>query len=133
VNGRLILLLSMFGLAMGIATVFVIPSSIEPIFWLAIFVTCAVLIAKNAHGKYFLHGFLVSLLNSVWVTGAHVLLFKTYLANHPKEAQMMATMPMPDSPRAMMLMTGPIVGIVSGLVLGLFAFVASKILKRKTA
>jgi uncharacterized membrane protein len=43
---------------------------------------------------------------------------------------MMKTMPLPDSPRLMMLMMGPVVGVVSGIVLGLFALVAAKILKR---
>jgi uncharacterized membrane protein len=43
---------------------------------------------------------------------------------------MMATMPLPDSPRLMMLLTGPVVGIISGLILGLFAFVASKFVTR---
>jgi uncharacterized membrane protein len=38
-------------------------------------------------------------------------------------------MPMPDSPRLMMLLTGPIVGIVSGLVLGLFSLAASKLVR----
>jgi len=33
-------------LAMGIATVFVIPSNIEPWFWLLIFGVCAFLIAR---------------------------------------------------------------------------------------
>ena len=72
---KLIFQLSMFGLAIGIATVYVIPSSIEPIFWLIIFVICAVIIAKRRVGKPFLHGLLVSLVNSVWITAAHVLLF----------------------------------------------------------
>jgi hypothetical protein len=36
-NWRLIAQLSLFGLAMGIATVFFIPSTIEPLFWLVIF------------------------------------------------------------------------------------------------
>src|SRR2546430_17102735 len=67
---RLILELSLFGLAMAVATVFVIPSSVEPIFWLAIFVVCAYLIAKRAPGKFFLHGFLVSLVNCFWITTA---------------------------------------------------------------
>jgi hypothetical protein len=31
----------------------------------------------------------------------------------------------------MMLLTGPVIGIVSGFLLGLFAVVASKILKKK--
>jgi thiamine transporter ThiT len=66
----------------------------------------------------------------VWITGAHIALADSYLARHPNEASMMAKMPMPDSPRLMMLMTGPVVGLVSGLVLGLFSFIAGKLVKR---
>ena len=87
-NWKLILLLSLFGLAMGIATVFFIPSNIEPVFWCIIFLICAWIIAKRARGHFFLHGLLVSIVNSVW--------------------------------------------IVSGLVLGLFAWIASKIVRRPT-
>ncbi|HWZ89446.1 MAG TPA: hypothetical protein VNW92_11370, partial [Polyangiaceae bacterium] len=65
------------------------------------------------------------------VTSLHILFFDSYLARHPQEAAMMKTMPLPDSPRLMMLMMGPVVGVVSGIVLGFFAVVASKILKRK--
>src|SRR5215472_9677914 len=108
---------------MAIATVFVIPSNIEPLFWLAIFIVCAVIIAKQRTGRPFLHGLLVSLVNSVWITAAHVLLVDTYIANHPKEAAAMQAMPLP--PRLMMLLTGPIVGLLSGVVLGFFAWVAS--------
>jgi hypothetical protein len=126
-NWKLVLLLSMFGLAMGVATVFVIPSKIEPLFWLAIFVTCAVIIAKRAPGKHFLHGLCVSLVNSVWITSAHILFFDAYVASHPQEAEMMKGMPIAG--RAAMALTGPIVGLISGLVLGLFAFIASKLVK----
>jgi hypothetical protein len=129
-NWKLIISLSLFGLFMALGTVFFIPSNIEPLFWLLIFVTCAYLIAKKASGKYFLHGFLTSLVNCIWVTGFHVLLFKTYLGNHPQEAEMMTKMPMPTHPRMMMLVMGPIVGIISGLVLGLFSFIASKLVKK---
>lgn len=116
--------LSLFGLAMGVATVFVIPSKIEPVFWLGIFVFCAWVIAKRAPGKYFMHGLCTSLVNSVWITSAHIALFDAYVARHADEAKMMASMP--ASGRVMMLMTGPVVGLVSGVVLGLFAYVASK-------
>ena len=44
---------------------------------------------------------------------------------------MMTKMPMPNHPRLMMLITGPIVGIISGLILGLFAFIASKIITKQ--
>src|ERR1700739_3488567 len=122
-NFKLIFFLSLFGLAMAIATVYVIPSNIEPVFWLVIFIVCAYLIAKNCDQKYFLHGFLTSLANCVWITTIHVLLFNTYIDNHAQEASSMASMPAPmnNHPRMMMLIIGPVVGVVSGLVLGLFA------------
>ncbi len=132
-NWRLILLLSLFGLLMAIATVFIIPANIEPICWLIIFVICAYLIAKNCSEKYFLTGLLVSLLNAVWITSFHIILFDNYIANHPQESAMMSKMPVPDSPKLMMLITGPIIGLLSGLVLGLFAFIASRIIKKKQA
>jgi hypothetical protein len=128
-NWKLILSLSVFGLAMGIGTVFVIPSNIEPIFWLMIFLICAYIIARMQPEKHFLHGLLVSMVNSVWVTGAHVLLFEQYAANHPQEMEMMQSMPLPTHPRVMMLILGPAIGVVSGLVLGLFALIASKLVK----
>ena len=130
-NWKLIFLLSLFGLAMGIATVFVIPSTIEPLFWLAIFLICAYLIAKRAPGRYFLHGLMVSIINSLWITVLHVLLYDQYIANHPQEAAMMDSLPL--SPRLLMLLTGPLIGVVSGVILGLFAFVASKLVRARPA
>ena len=130
-NWKLIFLLSLFGLAMSIATVFVIPSKFEPLFWLAIFFASAYFIAKNCHEKYFLNGFMVSIINCVWITSAHIILFQTYLANHPDEAEMMTKMPFNLTPRLMMLITGPIIGIISGLVLGLFAYMASLMVKKQ--
>jgi hypothetical protein len=75
----------------------------------------------------FLHGLCVSLVNSVWITAAQVALFDAYVARHAQEAAM--TQGMPLAPRVMMAVTGPIIGLLSGLVLGLFAFIASKIVK----
>jgi hypothetical protein len=92
VNWTPVLPLSFFGLAIGIATVFVIPSSVEPLFWLVIFAT------------------------------SPALLFDRYVANHAQEAAMMRSRP--GSPRLLMGLMGPVIGVVSGLVLGLFTVVA---------
>lgn len=132
-NWKLIFLLSLFGIAMGFATVYVIPSTIEPLFWLAIFIVCAFCVARYAPGKYFLHGLLVSVVNGIWITAIHASLFYTYIANHPEYLQMLqqpGTPPaMADHPRRMMVITGPIIGVISGLVLGLFSWIASKVVK----
>jgi hypothetical protein len=125
-NWKLIFQLSLLGLAMGLATVFFIPSSLEPVLWLVVFVISAYAIATRSSKKYFQHGLLVGIANSVWVTAAHVALFDRYIANHPREAAMMTSMPLPDSPRLMMSLVGPVIGIVSGLVIGLFAVVAAR-------
>jgi hypothetical protein len=129
-NWKFIFQLSLFGLVMAFATVFWIPSIIEPAFWLAIFSLCAYLIAKRAPGKYFLHGFMVSMVNCVWITTAHAALFSTYIANHPEMAEMSAKMPMPDHPQLMVIISGPVFGAISGLVLGLFAVIAGKLVKK---
>lgn len=129
-NTKLIFQLSLFGLAMAILTVYVIPSNVEPFFWLPIFILCAWFIAKKCEGRYFLHGFLTSLMNCVWIVAAHVLLFDAYAEHHAEEMQMMSSGPMATHPRLMMMITGPIIGVVSGLVLGLFSWIASKLVKK---
>lgn len=128
-NWRLIARLSVFGLVMGVLTVFVIPSTVEPFCWLAVFVVSSWLIATRCSGSYFAHGVLTGIANSVWVTSAHVLLFQQYVARHPAEMASMATMPLSltHHPRMLMAAMGPVIGVISGIVLGLFAVVAHKV------
>jgi hypothetical protein len=128
-NWKLVLQLSIFGLAMGIATVFFIPSKIEPAFWLAIFLVSAYAIARASATGRFLHGLALGIANSVWITTAHIVLSAHYLANHAQEAAMMQSMPLPDSPRLMMAMMGLVAGIVSGVVIGLLALAAGLAVK----
>lgn len=125
---KLVFQLSLFGLAMGIATVFVIPPKVEPACWFVIFLICAYIIAKKRTDRHFLHGWFVSIVNSVWITAAHILFFDQYLPNHPQEASMVATMSTAFA-KLMMTLTGPLFGVISGLVLGLFAFIAGKLVK----
>ena len=131
-NWKLIFQLSLFGLAMGIATVYVIPSKIEQAFWLPIFLYCAYVIAKCAGGKHFVHGLLLGIVNSIWITGAHVLLFDRYVAGHAQEAAMMQNPSIPLSGKAMMAVVGPVIGLISGVVLGLFALLAGKLVKNQS-
>jgi hypothetical protein len=127
-NWKLIFQLSAFGFIMAFATISLIPEKIEFVFWIAIFLFCAYVVAKVCTEKYFLHGFCVSLANCVWITAAHIFFYSTYIVNHPSVAKMAADHPfMPHHPRLAMLVTGPVFGIVSGVVLGLFCFIASKI------
>ena len=118
---------------MAIGTVYFIPGNIELLIWLPIFLICAYVIGKKAPGKYFQHGFMVSLFNCVWITGAHILFSDTYLEGHREEAEMFSQGPMPTHPRLMMLLVGPVFGVIFGLVLGLFSFIAAKMMRKKSA
>ena len=116
---RLVALLSMFGLVMAFATVFIIHSNIEPFAWLIIFIVCAIVIARVRSTRRFLHGLLVGVANSIWITTVHLAFFNHYLRNHPAEASMMAASS--QSPHLMMVIVGPLIGVASGLILGALA------------
>jgi hypothetical protein len=124
----LIFTLSLFGLAMALGTISLIPLTIEPALWLLIFVICARAIARFAPGQYFAHGFILSLVNSVWITAAHVIFFVPYLTNHPQIVEMNRKIPfLADHTRWQMLVMAPVFGAAFGLIQGLFAFLASRI------
>jgi hypothetical protein len=127
-NWKLIFGLSLFGLAMAVASLFGL-GMLEPLLWLVIFLIYAWLIATRASGKYFLHGFLVSVINSVWITAIHATFFNLYAQHNPQFVQ---SAPASMNPRVLMIIMGPIFGAIFGLVAGLFAFVASRIVKKQT-
>ncbi len=127
-NWRLIFLLSLFGLAMGLGTVFFISQRLEPWCWLVIFLFSAWVLRDTA--RPFLNGLLVGVLNSVWITASHIIFVRTYLAMHAPEADMMQRLPPSVSPRLMMSITGPLVGIISGVIIGVLAFIAAKLVRK---
>lgn len=126
-NWKLIFRLSLFALAMGLATVFAIPPRIEPLCWLVIICICAYLIARSTRHGQFWHGLMLGLVNCVWVTGAHLIFFDRYVAGHAEEAARIQAAPLP--PKLTMVLIGPVIGLISGIVIGLFAFVAAKFVK----
>jgi hypothetical protein len=134
-NWKLLLQLSLFGLAMAAGTVSLITEQYEWMFWLVIFIFCAYIIAKRCSRLYFLNGFVLSFINSFWITVVDIIFCSAYLANHPdrRPAQMHIPPALAIHPRLMLLLTGVVSGIIFGLLMGLFAFVASKILKKGPA
>ncbi|SDT69557.1 hypothetical protein SAMN05216490_5034 [Mucilaginibacter mallensis] len=129
-NWKLIFQLSLFGLIMAFGTVSLIPEKTEGIFWVVIFIFCAYVIAKRCTGRYFLYGFLVSIFNSVWITLAHVIFYNSYILHHMDMAKMGDNMHVLSThPRLLMIILSPIFGAIFGLFQGLFAFIASKIVK----
>jgi hypothetical protein len=130
-NWKLIFLLSLIAIPMAFGTVYFIPNYIEPVLWIVIFFFCAFIIAKFCARKYFLNGFMVSIFNCVWISAIHFIFFDAYYKFHPELARMNDASP--ETMRYMMLIFGPLVGIISGMILGLFSWIASKIFNKKPA
>ena len=130
-NWKLIFYLSLYGFVMALATVSWIPFGYEPYFWTIIFIICAYWIAIKCSNYYFWNGFMVSIVNSIWITAAHIIFFDIYMAHHPEMQDFINKMPMPEYPRLMMAFMGPVIGAVSGLVLGMFSFLASRFVGNK--
>jgi hypothetical protein len=130
INWKLIFGLSLIGLGMALATTYVVPMEVERWLWIVIMLFNIVMIVKFCSGKYFLNGFLVSIANCVWITSVHILLMDTYISNNPSYLDMLHQMPMPDRPRVMALMMGPVVGIIFGIVQGVLAWLGAKLIKK---
>jgi len=131
-NWKLIFMLSIIGLAMGFLTVSPMNMAVENSIWGAICLFNGFIIARFCSEKYFLTGFLVSMVNCVWVTGAHLLFFHDYINNHTEMVKSMNWFHLNGThPRIGMLLTGPIIGASFGIVIGLLALLFSKIMKKK--
>ncbi len=132
-NWKIIFQLSVFGLIMAFGTISLIPEQFEFVFWLVIFAFCGYVIARASRRRFFLHGFCISLVNSIWLTLVHILFYTSYAAHHPQVIKAVEALPMANHPRLLMVLMAPIYGCIFGLILGLFSFIASKIVKSKIA
>jgi hypothetical protein len=132
VNWKLIFLLTLFGVAMGIAGVIGLRGRIEAIVWLIIFIIYAVIIVKQTPGRYFIQAFIVSVIDGVWIGIIHAIFVSTYLANHHVIAGAFRTLPLHSHRRIWMVILGPVVGAIIGVIAGLVAMAVGKLLKKKT-
>jgi hypothetical protein len=133
-NWKLIFLLSLAGLAMSYLTVSILNMNMENIAWGVIILFYGYMVARYCNEKYFLNGFMISIVNCVWVTGVHLLFFNEYIANHAEMVKNMDLFHMnATQPKISMLLTGPVVGIVFGIVVGAVSWLFSKIVKKMPA
>jgi hypothetical protein len=126
-NWKLIGLLSGFGVLMGVTSVLGFTKGMEGLLWLAIAVICVFLIVWRAPIRFFLHGIFVGLIGGAVAPVIQFLFFSTYLANNPELATKFAEIPGGMEPSYFVLMLTPIIGVISGLVLGVACWLVAKL------
>lgn len=129
-NWKLIFQLSVFGLAMAFLTISLIPTETEWIFWLGINILSAVVIARSCRERFFAHGFVLSVINGLWITAVHLGLYPNYIANHPETITLNQGTYFAEHPRQFILIFTPIMGAAFGLIQGILAWLAAQLLPK---
>lgn len=116
-NWTVIILLSSFGAVMGVLAVKGFTQKIEPLLWLCFGIASALVLSKNIDQKPFLHGLFIGIAWGILNALFQCAFFDSYFANNPslqKNFDKITFMP----PRYFPLITGPLIGLVTGAVLG---------------
>lgn len=129
-NWKLICPLAGFGVLMGVASVLGFTTGIEGLAWLVIGIICVGAIVWKAPGRSFQHGFIVGLIAGAVAPLIQFLFFSTYMANNPELSARFSEIPGGLGARYFVLLLAPIIGLVSGFVLGLACGLLAKLTRK---
>ena len=114
---------------MGFISVFGIIQNIEWLLWLLIAIVSGYVLAKRTKRLLFTHASITGLFMGILYAIILSSLFDMYLANN-LESEGFKQWDITIEPQYFLLMVGPFVGIVYGLVIGVFALIIKKISKK---
>ncbi len=123
---KLIIILSVIGLIMGLLSVKGFTQKLEPFLWLLFGIATSLVLSKNIDNKTFLHGLLIGLAWGIINGLTRSVFFDVYLANNPQFQQNFQKKTF-IQPRYLGLVSGPIIGLITGLVLGGLSLLFKKI------
>jgi hypothetical protein len=127
-NWRLIFVLSLFSVPMGLASVLGLTRGYEWLVWLLVGLYCAFRFARSTRNELFLHGFYLGIIVGVFSTAIQAIFVSTYLSNNPRMVEALNSLPQGLHPALVVLIMGPIIGAVSGIIFGVFAVIAGKVI-----
>jgi uncharacterized membrane protein len=113
-------------------SIFTLAPTTEFFVWIGVTLVSAAVIGKYASGRWFLHGFILAIVNTFWITITQVLFFYTYIATHPEYIQMTQRLPeaLAAHPKRLILYRSPVIAILSSVILGLFSWIAGRAMNR---
>jgi hypothetical protein len=127
-NWHLIFKLSLLSIVMGTASVLGLTRSYEWLMWLLVGVLSAWQFAKKTREERFLHGLCLGIFIGTFNASIQAVFLPTYLLNNPGMVEALNALPQNLHPAAVVLIMGPIIGAFSGVVFGLLAAIAGKLL-----
>ena len=114
---KIIALMSAIGLIMGLLSVKGFTQKIEPVLWLLFSIATSLIVSKNIDGKLFLHGLLIGTAWGIFNGMIQSAFYEIYLSNNPSLQQKFQKNSF-IQPRYFVLVTAPVIGLITGLILG---------------
>jgi len=126
-NWRLILLLSLFGPAVGVLTVLgVFPRGVDRFVWFVVVGVSAFAVAREEPRRALLHGALAGFITGVSSTLIQAVWVETLVANNPWMVEAMAGQPAGFDFEFFVFMLVPFIGVAGGAMTGLLAMLAAR-------
>ncbi len=125
-----IFLLSLVGVFLGWADVYLMNALGLQLLWLAVSIAYSFVLFRFIGSNYFLFGMLLGAGCCTWVAAMHLLLFKDYLHRHADVGRIMASLPTIGDRYGAMLLIDLAKGLFLAFVMGCFAFVVPRAMKR---
>ncbi len=125
-NWTIILLLSSFGLVIGLLSINGYTQKIEPLLWLFFGIIAALILSRNIDTRTFFHALLVGLFWGILNGIIQSAFFEQYLANNANLQERFKQSSF-IQPRYLVLLIGPVIGMITGLVLGGLTLLVKKI------
>jgi hypothetical protein len=130
-NVKLILMLGALGaLEAAAALAGLVHAGIEGYVTAALAILIGVIVGLSAPRQPFLHGLLAGGLANMLEPLILAVFFDRYLILNPKAVQSLQALPAGISPRAVVLVAAPVLGVLYGLCIGLLAWIISKATRR---
>lgn len=127
-NWILIISLSLFGVMVGMLSIFGVTEGKE--YWMLgiVLLVSSLVLGMKAPGKFFKHGFFTALISALLSSVLHYVFYDTYMANNASFAEQMSQVPDGFNMRIMMLVGGPFSGAISGVILGGLTILMARLL-----
>jgi hypothetical protein len=130
-NWKLILLLSLFGPAVGILTVLgVFPRGVDRFVWFVVVGVSAWAVARTEPRRALVHGAVAGFITGVTSTLVQAVWVETLAANNPWMVEAMADQPTGFDFEFFVFMLVPFIGVAGGAMTGFLAMLTAKALAR---
>jgi len=127
-NQKLITKLSLWGVGMGLITVWGLAGPYEGWVWGVVIVAAALQLARHGAQQLFLHGLIAGFAMSLAAQLLQALLFPIYMANNLSQSADFIQLPIDFPPRLFILLLAPFIAAASGVALGVAAQIAERAL-----